>query len=197
MRIRNALHPTRCGFILLMLGAVMCAGCAGVLMGGAATGAAVVNDPRTTGTVVEDQAIETKAGNAIRGDAELAQQTHVNIASYNQIVLLTGESPTEDMRNRVFNLVKGIEKVRTVHNEIVIAAPSPLTARTNDTLITTGVKTKLFATKDLNAPRIKVVTEAGVVYLLGLVTQSEGTRAAEVASTTAGVQKVVKLFEYR
>ena len=89
-------------------------GCVGVLLGGAATGAAVVNDPRTTGTVVEDQSIEVKAAGALHNDAELSQQTNVNVTSYNQIVLLTGEAPTEDMRTRIFNLVKAIAKVRKI-----------------------------------------------------------------------------------
>ena len=172
-------------------------GCAGLLMGGAATGAAVANDPRTTGTVVEDQAIEVKAAGAIRGDAELNQQTHINTTSYNQIVLLTGQAPTEAMRSRIFDMVKGIEKVRHVHNEITIAAPSPVTSRTNDGWLTTNVKTKLFANKELNATKIKVVTEAGTVYLMGLASQTEGDLAAEIASQTSGVQRVVKLFEYK
>lgn len=172
-------------------------GCIGVVLGGAAGGASVVNDPRTAGSLVEDESIELKAGNLLRGDKELAQQTHINVTSYNQVVLVSGEAPTEDMRNRVFNLVKGIEKVRTAHNEVVIAAPSPVSSRTTDSWLTTSVKAKIVGAKELNAIRIKVVTEAGTVYLLGLVKQEEGDLAAELASQTAGVQRVVKLFEYQ
>ena len=172
-------------------------GCIGVVLGGAAGGASVVNDPRTAGSQVEDESIELKAGNLIRGDKELSQQTHINVVSYNQVVLVTGEAPTEDMRTRVFNLVKGIEKVRTAHNEITIAAPSPISSRTTDSWLTTSVKTKIVGAKELNAIRIKVVTEAGTVYLLGLVKQDEGDLAAQLASQTAGVQRVVKLFEYQ
>ena len=172
-------------------------GCVGVVLGGAAGGASVINDPRTAGSQVEDESIELKAGNALHGQKDLAQQVHINVTSYNQVVLLTGEAPTEDMRTRVFELVKGIEKVRTTHNEITIAAPSPLTARTNDSWLTTSVKARIVGAKELNAIRIKVVTEAGTVYLLGLVTQQEAGLAAQIASQTAGVQRVVKLFEYQ
>jgi osmotically-inducible protein OsmY len=183
--------------LALVLGAGMLSGCVGVVLGGAAGGASVVNDPRTAGSQVEDESIELKSGNALRGHKDLNQQVHINVTSYNQVVLLTGEAPTEDMRTQVFALVKGIEKVRTVHNEITIAAPSPLTSRTSDSWLTTSVKTKIVAEKDLNAIRIKVVTEAGTVYLLGLVSQREGDLAAQIASQTAGVQRVVKLFEYQ
>ena len=182
---------------ILVLVAGMLSGCVGVVLGGAAGGASVINDPRTAGSQVEDESIELKAGNALRGHKELNQQVHINVTSYNQVVLLTGEAPTEDMRTQVFELVKGIEKVRTTHNEITIAAPSPLTSRTADSWLTTSVKAKIVGAKELNAIRIKVVTEAATVYLLGLVTQSEGDLAAQIASQTAGVQRVVKLFEYQ
>ena len=172
-------------------------GCVGVVLGGAAGGASVINDPRTAGSQVEDESIELKAGTRLRGQKELDQQVHINVTSNNQVVLLTGEAPTEDMRAQVFELVKGIEKVRTVHNEITIAAPTPLTSRTTDSWLTTSVKAKIVGAKELNAIRIKVVSEAGTVYLLGLVTQKEGDLAAQLASQTAGVQRVVKLFEYQ
>ena len=172
-------------------------GCIGVVLGGAAGGATVVGDPRTTGSQVEDESIELKAGNLLRGDKELSQQTHINVVSYNQVVVVTGEAPTEDMRSRVFEMVKGIEKVRTAHNEVTIAAPSPVSSRTTDSWLTTSVKAKIVGAKELNAIKIKVVTEAGTVYLLGLVKQDEGDLAAQLASQTAGVQRVVKLFEYQ
>ncbi len=182
---------------MLAIVAGVLSGCVGVVLGGAAGGASVINDPRTAGSQVEDESIELKAGTRLRGNKELNQQTHINVTSYNQVVLLTGEAPTEDMRAQVFELVKGIEKVRTAHNEITIAAPTPLTSRTTDSWLTTSVKAKIVGAKELNAIRIKVVTEAGTVYLLGLVTQKEGDLAAQLASQTAGVQRVVKLFEYQ
>jgi osmotically-inducible protein OsmY len=195
MRLLNAGLLVRIAAMAMIAGSL--SGCIGLVLGGAAAGAAGVNDPRTAGSQVEDASIELKAGNLLRGDKELSQQTHINVTSYNQIVLVSGEAPTEDMRTRVFNLVKGIEKVRTAHNEVTIAAPSPISARTTDSWLTTSVKTKIVGTKELNAIRIKVVTEAGTVYLMGLVKQDEGDLAAQVASQTAGVQRVVKLFEYQ
>lgn len=193
--IFNAAWVARLAAATLLAGSL--SGCIGVVLGGAAGGATVVGDPRTTGSQVEDESIELKAGNLLRGDKELSQQTHINVVSYNQVVVVTGEAPTEDMRSRVFDMVKGIEKVRTAHNEVTIAAPSPISARTTDSWLTTSVKAKIVGAKELNAIRIKVVTEAGTVYLLGLVKQEEGDLAAQLASQTAGVQRVVKLFEYR
>ena len=198
MKATKLLKPAmvaRLAALAMMVGTL--SGCIGVILGGAAGGASVINDPRTTGSLVEDESIELKAGNLLRGDKELSQQTHINVTSYNQVVLVTGEAPTEDMRARVFNMVKGIEKVRTAHDEVTIAAPSPISARTTDSWLTTSVKTKIVGAKELNAIRIKVVTEAATVYLLGLVKQDEGDLAAQLASQTAGVQRVVKLFEYQ
>ncbi len=194
-RLINAGSVARLAAMMMIAGSL--SGCIGLVLGGAAGGASVVNDPRTAGSQVEDESIELKAGNLLRGDKELSQQTHINVTSYNQIVLVTGEAPSEDMRARVFDLVKGVQKVRTAHNEVAIAAPSPITARTTDSWLTTSVKAKIVGAKELNAIRIKVVSEAGTVYLLGLVKQDEGNLAAQLASQTAGVQRVVKLFEYQ
>ncbi len=172
-------------------------GCAGVVIGGAATSAVVAHDPRTAGTVVEDQSIEMKALLLLRGDEEIKAQANVSVTSYNQIVLITGQAPNEAMRQSVARKVASIEKIRHVHNEVELSAPSSIMARTNDTVLTTKVKTKLLANDDLNGNRIKIVSEAGTVYMLGILSQTEADLAAEVASTTRGVQRVVKLFEYR
>ncbi|MBK6659662.1 MAG: BON domain-containing protein [Proteobacteria bacterium] len=172
-------------------------GCIGVVLGGAAGGASVVNDPRTAGSLVEDESIELKAGNLLRGDKELASRPISMSPVTTRLSWCPAKAPTEDMRTRVFDLVKGIEKVRTAHNEVTISAPSPVSSRTTDSWLTTSVKAKIVGAKELNAIKIKVVTEAGTVYLLGLVKQDEGDLAAQLASQTAGVQRVVKLFEYQ
>ena len=171
--------------------------CAVVAVGGAAaaTGTAVV-DRRTTGTLVEDQTIEVKALKAIRNDAELNEQAHMNVISYNTIVLVTGETPTDAMRQRAIELVKGVDKVTHVYNELTIAAPSSLVSRSSDSYITTKVKTQLFADKNVSGVQFKVVTEKGVVYLMGIVSRAEAEIATEIARQTGGVQKVVKLFQY-
>jgi len=172
-------------------------GCAVVAVGGAAaaTGTAVV-DRRTTGTLVEDQTIEVKAIKAIHDDAELNKQAHLNIISYNTVVLVVGETPTDAMRQRAIAIVKATDKVTHVYNEITIAAPSSLTSRGSDSIITTKVKTKMFANKKVSGIQFKVVTEKGVVYLMGIVSHSEAELATDIARQTGGVQKVVKLFQY-
>jgi osmotically-inducible protein OsmY len=183
--------------LLIVLIAALTSGCAGVLVGGAATGAVVVHDERTTGTFIEDQSIELKAIEAIRGNAELKQQTHISVTSYNQVALVTGQAPNDDLRQAAILLVSQVDKVRAVFNEIELAAPNSMTNRTSDALVTGKVKTKLFTVDDLDATRVKVVTENGVVYLMGIMNRADADRAAVAASYVGGVDKVVKLFEYK
>lgn len=181
----------------VLLASHLLSGCAPVVVGGAAaTGAVVATDQRTTGTLVEDQAIELKIKNAILSDKALNEQSHVNVTSFNTNVLLTGEASTEAARNKVIDIAKRTEKVSHVFNEIAIAAPSALLSRSSDTLLTTNVKTRMLANENIKGNSIKVVTEAGVVYLMGLVSRHQGDLAAQLTSQVSGVQKVVKLFEY-
>lgn len=174
---------------------VWLSGCVAVAAGGAATGAAVAADRRTTGTFIEDQAIELKAIRALNNDTEINEQTHINVTSYNTIVLMSGEAPTKELRTRAVELVRHIPKISKVYNEVAIAAPSSYMSRSSDTVITTKVKTKLFGQEGLDATKVKVVTERGIVYLLGLLRPSEATTATEAARQVGGVQKVVKLFQ--
>jgi osmotically-inducible protein OsmY len=171
-------------------------GCAAIIIGGTATGVNVAQDRRTTGTFIEDQAIELKSMDAIRQDKEVSSQTHLNVTSFNTVVLVSGEAPTEELRQRAIQLVKNIEKVSHLHDEITIAGPSSLMSRSGDTLITTKVKSKLIA-KTPNGMHIKVVTENGVVYLMGLLNREDASKATEITRQTGGVQKVVKLFQYK
>ncbi len=168
------------------------AGCAPLT----ATGAAVSGDRRTTGTVIDDEQIEGKAAKFFSADAELAQACHINVTSYNQQVLLTGECPTTELRAKAADYASRVAKVRHIFNEIAIDAPSPLSSRTNDGLITTKARAKLLTIKDLPESNIKVVTENGVVYLMGLVDTESGNVATEAVRTIGGVAKVVKLFEH-
>jgi len=174
---------------------VWLSGCVAVAAGGAATGAAVAADRRTTGTFIEDQAIELKAIRALNNDAEINEQAHINVTSYNTIVLMTGEAPSKELRTRAVELVRHIPKVSKVYNEVAIAAPSAYMSRSSDTVITSKVKTKLFGDLGLDATKVKVVTERGIVYLLGLLKPQEATKATEAARGVGGVQKVVKLFQ--
>lgn len=186
-------------FSLALLGGL--SGCAGLIMGGAtagvATGAAMAHDRRTVGTIVEDQAIELKAYDAL--NQELAQRSHINVTSYNNVVLLSGEVPTPQLRRRAEEIATGIDKVRHVHNELTIAPPSSFASRSTDTWITTKVKTALLQVDgipDFDPSRVKVVTERGVVYLFGLLRPREAEAVTRTIRRVGGVQKVVKLFEY-
>ena len=167
------------------------AGCAIAAGGGSAAAGYSTLDRRTTGTIIEDQAIEIKAYRAIAADKELDEQTHINITSYNTAVLVTGESPVDEMRQKIVSIVSAVDKVKHVYNEITIAAPSSMVSRSSDVYITTKVKTKLFADKILSGLVIKVNTEKGVVYLMGIVSQEEAEIATNIAREPGGVQKAV------
>ena len=175
-------------------------GCAtAVVVGGAAAGAGAVHDRSTMGAMVEDESIELKAGSKISADDELNERTHTNITSYNSIVLITGEAPTQGMRSRLEQLVREVPKVRRVHNEVIIASPSAFSSRSSDTWITTKVKSSLFNVKGIESfdpTRVKVVTENGVVFLMGLVTREEESAVVATASRVSGVQRIIKVFEY-
>lgn len=171
-------------------------GCAGVMLGGAATGAAVANDRRTTGTLIEDEAIELKATKALFDNKAVNDQTHINVTSYNNIVLVTGETPTAELHDAVINIIKNIAKVRKVYDELAIVAPSALVSRSSDTVLTGKVKAQIFGIKNFDPTKVKVVTERGIVYLMGLITKADGDTVTDVARQVGGVQKVVKLFEY-
>jgi osmotically-inducible protein OsmY len=174
-------------------------GCAAVVVTGAATGVNAAHDRRTLGAYVDDEGIELKTRLAITEDKEVYSQVHVNIISINGVVLLVGQAPTEALRMKIEDITRGIEKVRVVHNEITIAAPNSYMTRSSDSLITAKVKVSLFGIKGhdgFDPTRVKVVTENGVVYLMGILYRSEADAVATKASRVSGVQKVVKLFEY-
>jgi osmotically-inducible protein OsmY len=158
------------------------------------TGAAAVmaSDRRTTGMYIEDENIEWKA---IARLSEKFGAAHVNATSFNRRVLLTGEAPSEEMKQEIGRAMRTIESVVDVVNEIQVAGNSSLTARGNDSLLTTNVKSRMFNNKKFSPNHIKVVTEAGTVHLMGLVNAEEGEAAAEIARTTSGVRGVVKVFE--
>lgn len=167
--------------------------CAPLILGGAMVGGAMVAvDRRTAGTQLEDEAIELKAGARAR---EVSPAGHINVTSYNRMLLVTGEVPSETDRKAVEQVVSRIENVRSVVNELAIAGNSALGVRSSDSLISGKVKASFIDAKDLQAQALKVTTERGVVYLMGLVTEREATRASDVARTISGVQKVVRVFE--
>lgn len=182
--------------LVLMLGLSVPAlqGCLPVVAGGAATGALMATDRRTSGIYIEDQSIELKAQGRL--DDALKDKIHANVTSYNLSVLLSGEAFNEATRTEAENIVKAVPNVRQVYNELAIAPTAGFSARSQDSVITTKVKARMVETDKFSANHVKVVTEAGVVYLMGLLSHKEADAAVELARTTAGVTKVVKLFEY-
>ncbi len=181
-------------FLLLAALLPLLQGCFPVIAGGVGAGVVMANDRRTSGIYIEDQSIELKAQSRL--SEKLKDQVHINTTSFNLSVLLTGEAPTEALRTEAENIVKAIPNVRQVFNEIAIASPSSFSSRNNDSYITTKVKARMIDANKFNVIHVKVVTEASVVYLLGLVTHKEAEDATEIARTTSGVTKVVRLFEY-
>lgn len=182
--------------LALMATIITLQGCATAVVTGAATGASVLHDRRTTGAVIDDQGIEFKAAYALFQDKSIYDQSHINVTSYNGVVLLTGETLTTELKQKVTNEIKRLPKVRRVHNELLIAAPSALPSRSSDAWITSKIKTKLTTDMAIDPFFIKVVTEHGVVYLMGLVSRAEADRVVSIVSSSAGVQRVVKIFEY-
>ena len=190
-----------CGFALPALGMALTLflnGCAGLLVGGAATGITVVHDRRTAGTVIDDQTIELKLQDAL--NQQLPPGNHISVTSYNGAALLTGQVISAPARQQAEEIARRIDPpVREVYNELVIGPTLPLSVQGNDALLTTKVKTSLFQINnlpDFDPSRVKVVTENGVVYLLGLVRPVEADAAAEITSRVAGVRQVVTIFEY-
>ncbi len=169
-------------------------GCAAVAVGGvAATGMIMAEDRRTVGTFTEDQGIELKASSRI---GEKVKDGHINVTSYNRAVLLTGEVSTEAAKADAERIARAVDNVRSVFNELQVAGNASLQARTNDTVLTSKVKARFLDAGKFSPVHVKVVTENGTVYLLGLVKRQEAADATEVARTTGGVRKVVRVFEY-
>ena len=168
--------------------------CAPLLIGGAILGGSMVAvDRRTSGSQIDDQGIELKSGRRITD--VIGDRGHVNVTSYNRLVLITGEVPTEADKAAVEQAVARIDNVRSIVNELTLAAPSSISARSSDTLLTSKVKASMVDAKDIQATAFKVVTERSVVYLMGRVTEREANRAADVSRGVSGVQKVVKVFD--
>lgn len=174
------------------LGAAVTA-CAPVVLGGAVIGSMVALDRRTSGSQLEDEGIELRSGSRIR--EQLGDRVHVNVASYNRQVLLTGEVPNAQDKQQVELIVSKVDNVRAIVNELSVLGNTTFTQRSGDALVTGRVKAGLIDAKDLYAGAFKVVTERGVTYLMGRVSQREANRATDIARSTTGVQKVVRILE--
>jgi len=181
-------------FLVLPLLAVALQGCVEMAVVGAGTAALSAVDRRTTGVQVDDEGIELRASNRV--SERFGDKVHVNLTSYNRSVLATGEVPDAKAKAEIEKLIQGVPGVRGVTNDLQVAGGASLTSRASDATITGKVKARLFDSGQLNPIHVKVVTEASVVYLLGIVTETEANDAVETARTTGGVRKVVKVFDY-
>lgn len=184
---------------LVLSGAVLAAAlsslsaCAPLLVGGAVMTGVVATDRRTAGTQVEDESIELKVASAVRQD--LGDRVHLNVTSFNKKVLLSGEVRTAADKERAEKLAQSQENVQSVVNDLAVMPPSTFTQRSKDTVTTGQVKAAFVDAKDLQVNAIKVVTERGVVYLMGRVTAREAKRATDITRGIGGVTKVVRVFE--
>ena len=184
----------RVGLLAAVVAAPWLTACAPLVVGGAAaTSALVASDRRTSGAQLEDTRIELKASGSI--EKTLGARVHVSVNSFNRRVLLTGEVPTETDKKDAEKIVRQIENIASVVNDLAIAAPSSLMQRSSDALLTARVKARMLDTRGLDPNAVSVITERGTVYLMGLVTQREADLATEVARTSSGVQRVVRVVE--
>jgi osmotically-inducible protein OsmY len=182
-------------FAFVSATSILLSGCLPLVIAGAAGGAAlVVADRRSVGAQTDDEAIELKIANNI--GAGFGDRVHVNATSYNGIVLLTGEVPSQELKTQIEDIARTTAKVRRVDDEITVGPVSSFGSRTNDSYITSKVKARLVEENKVPANLVKVVTERQVVYLMGLVRHSEADAATQIAATTSGVVRVVKVFEY-
>ncbi|MEO8143313.1 MAG: BON domain-containing protein [Betaproteobacteria bacterium] len=189
--IRPLSFPLLPIFLLL---AVALQGCVEMAVMGAGAAAISAYDRRTTGAQVDDEAIELRSGNRV--SERFGDKVHVNITSYNRSVLLTGEVPNGSAKAEIEKIVAATTNVRSITNDLQVAGGSSLSSRAGDAGITGKVKARFLDANRFNTLQVKVVTEASVVYLMGIVTEAEAAAAVEVARTTGGVRKVVKVFEY-
>lgn len=187
-------RPLTLAVVAAVLAGSTLSACAPILVGGAVAGTIAASDRRTFGAQTEDKSIVVKA--EVKMPNIVDKNSHVNVNSFNRRVLLTGEVPDEETKAKVEREVRSIEGVMNVSNELEIGFTSSYTSRSNDALITSKVKLSLADAKDISANSFKVITEKGAVFLMGRVTQREGTQAADIARGVRGVTKVVKVFEY-
>lgn len=169
--------------------------CAPLFVSGAATGAVMAADRRTSGSIVDDKSIELKAFHALSNNNELWKKAHITAISYNNVLLLVGQAPTEALRLDAEHAVNHIPKVRTIYNEITIGQPISLKKRGHDTWISTQMKARLVSSKDIHPTQVKVLTENGTLYLMGILTPAEEDEVIRLAKSIKGVDSIIKMFE--
>ena len=186
-------QPNIFALFLVSASMVLLQGCFPLAATGLGAAVMMVDDRRSTGVYIEDENIEWKARGRL---IDQFQGTHVNVTSFNLTVLVTGEVPTEKLKAEVAETVRSIPSVKNVVNELVVGGNTALTARANDGLVTTNIKTRFINNGKFSINHVKVVTESGSAFLMGIVTSDEADAATELARTTSGVSRVVRVFEY-
>jgi osmotically-inducible protein OsmY len=185
---------------LSLLALTLCLGSSGCSSVINASREAPIDDDRGTrtfGSKIDDSLIETKVSvNIAKANPDLDNASHIVVTSFNGIVLLAGQTPRADLKQLAEQTASQVQKVKKVNNELQVTGPSSMLARSNDAWLTSKIKTEMLTDSAIPGSRIKVVTENGIVYLLGLLTQAEATRATNLVQGVGGVQKIVKLFEY-
>jgi osmotically-inducible protein OsmY len=185
---------TRILTALLLILAALLPGCAAVVVGAAAGTAMVAADRRQPDIMATDERIEIQATDRINGIFK--DKGHINVTSFNRQVLLTGEAATEALKQEAERAAATTQEVKNVINELTIGPPSSFSQRSNDSYLTSIVKSRFVSAQKFNPIHVKVVTEAGTVYLMGMVTRREADDATQIARTTSGVKRVVRVFEY-
>ena len=187
-------YPNYLNYMLLAAALGSLQGCFPVIAAGVGTGALMATDRRTTGTYIEDEGIELKAASQI--GLKYKDTAHVNVTSFNRHVLVTGEVPNEDTKADISKIVASVTNVKAVSNEMAISGKTSFTSRSSDSITTKDVKLRFLNNKIFHPEHVKVITENGTVFLMGSVYHKEADAATEIASTTSGVLRVVKVFEY-
>lgn len=193
MKLPRMISRGAAALLLAATAAATLSACAPLVIGGAAVGAMMAFDRRTSGAQIEDEGIELRAASRLR--EAFGERAHVNVTSYNRQVLLTGEVPSEQAKQQAEQVVGRVDNVKGVVNELGVMPPTSLSQRSADTLVTGKVKASLVDDSTLSVSAFKVVTERGTVYLMGRVTQREADRATDIARRIDGVRRVVRIFE--
>ena len=188
--------PNRLGLMALTL-CLSLTGCSSVITASRESPIEDDRGTRTLGSKIDDSLIDTKVGvNIAKADPALDNDSHIVVTSFNGVVLLAGQTPRADLKAKAEQAAAAVQRVKTVHNELQILPPSGFLARQNDTWLTSKIKAQMLTDPNIPGSRIKVVTENGIVYLLGLLTKQEAAQATNLVQSVSGVQKIVKLFEY-
>ena len=182
--------------LLLIVSTPLLTGCFAAVATGAVVATDMATDRRTSGIYIEDESIELKASSAISKNDSLKNTSSINVVSYNRIVLLVGQAPSQDLKNLAADIVRKTDNVRKIHNEIRIASPDSFLSTTSDSWITTKAKSLMVAEKDFPSRHIKVITENGELFLMGMVTRAEADKAIAIVRDIDGVERVIQVFEY-